>query len=592
MKTIKLDRKFAVLIAVLVLDCILVGAFLNLMLYFPQTGSIKAEGMEDPLEAWSEASYIIWQYNSTFYACRNMSTLLVESDWLGTNASTIINAVYGNMTSGGSLFIKAGTYAVNDLHPASNTYTFGEGTGTKLVYPNGRVDDQGHVGYESNNIFYVEYKTNVEIAYMELDGNQSAYAKYETAPAHNGNAVRFQTSTHCSVHDCYIHDVRRTGVLARGVYHAYGAIYVSVYNCYFYNCNWDAVEYADCTDADAHDLYITGTSDVNLGIWEGKRIEFYNIHGWASNRNLGSTDGHNIISFDGANAGYPTVDCTLRDSYFSNFDGEGILFLNGATNCHLTNVHFESISKSAVWSNNLNTHDNHIKDCDFKGCQNASSGLGIININGSPDVSRGWEIIGNMFDNSMYGGGNNCMAIYLQDCNDSIIADNHIENVNSRAIWLDDTHNTLISRNTVYNATYQSLRFSGSCKNITIVDNIITGGAYAFKIENTPTNWIVKNNIFGDTTFKDGTFPTATYFDGNLIGGKPMENWFSAANATATTFSITHGLVGMPDYVVSSFDTATVTGYTWTATSTTITITVTGTLPASITCYCYAKYVP
>lgn len=94
MKTIRLDKKFVLAIVTLILISTAIGALL-VQQYFPQIGSIKAEGMEDPLEAWSEASYIIWQYNTTFYASRNMSTLDTE---LGSNATWIIQQVLNNST--------------------------------------------------------------------------------------------------------------------------------------------------------------------------------------------------------------------------------------------------------------------------------------------------------------------------------------------------------------------------------------------------------------------------------------------------------------------------------------------------------------
>jgi hypothetical protein len=53
---------------------------------------------EDPLEAWSESSVIIWQYNSTFYAARNMSTNMVID--LVSNLTRLEQNALGNMTTG------------------------------------------------------------------------------------------------------------------------------------------------------------------------------------------------------------------------------------------------------------------------------------------------------------------------------------------------------------------------------------------------------------------------------------------------------------------------------------------------------------
>jgi hypothetical protein len=80
---------------------------------FWQTAFVKTSGdLEDPLEAWSETSIIVWKYNSTFYASRNMSTLMVME--LRDNASAVIQNAAGNLSSiGGTVFVKTGTYYID-----------------------------------------------------------------------------------------------------------------------------------------------------------------------------------------------------------------------------------------------------------------------------------------------------------------------------------------------------------------------------------------------------------------------------------------------------------------------------------------------
>jgi len=74
---------------------------------------LEAQMFEDPLEAWSEHSYIVWEYNSTHYGCRNMSTLLVE--YLGTSDDIAIQwGIDNSTTKGGTVYVKCphtlGTY--------------------------------------------------------------------------------------------------------------------------------------------------------------------------------------------------------------------------------------------------------------------------------------------------------------------------------------------------------------------------------------------------------------------------------------------------------------------------------------------------
>jgi len=107
----KLDTKrmrtttIALLLASIIL---LATASLYAYYQFEMIGKIKAE-LEDPLEAWSEASYITWQYNSTFYATRNMSTLLGE--YFGTDDDAAIQwGIDKSTTFGGTVYVKAPSY--------------------------------------------------------------------------------------------------------------------------------------------------------------------------------------------------------------------------------------------------------------------------------------------------------------------------------------------------------------------------------------------------------------------------------------------------------------------------------------------------
>jgi len=78
-----------------------------------QTANVKISGQpEDPLEAWSEVDVIVWQYNSTFYASRNMSTLMVIE--LLSNATEVLTNVIGNVSATqGSIFVRNGTYTAS-----------------------------------------------------------------------------------------------------------------------------------------------------------------------------------------------------------------------------------------------------------------------------------------------------------------------------------------------------------------------------------------------------------------------------------------------------------------------------------------------
>ena len=201
MKTVNLDRKFAAAIVALILISTAIGALL-VQQYFPQIGTIKAEGPEDPLEAWSEASYIIWQYNSTHYACRNMSTNMVES--LSTNASATLNFATGNGTySNITVLVKAGTYLLqNDTILGNNTVFRGENkysvilvnarVGMAQGYTNGLIRNYGMGGDLSLD-------QNITVSDFTIDGQRGASKR--------GFGIAFEDVQYVTVQDIIVHDI-------------------------------------------------------------------------------------------------------------------------------------------------------------------------------------------------------------------------------------------------------------------------------------------------------------------------------------------------------------------------------------------------
>jgi len=101
--------KANLIVAAILLNILLAGAILSVVYQFHMIGSVTEGGLEDPLEAWSESSYIVWQYNSTFYACRNMSTLIVEA--ISNDDDDILQYAINETTAyGGTVYVKVPTY--------------------------------------------------------------------------------------------------------------------------------------------------------------------------------------------------------------------------------------------------------------------------------------------------------------------------------------------------------------------------------------------------------------------------------------------------------------------------------------------------
>jgi hypothetical protein len=198
MKTVNLDRKFAAAIVALILISTAIGALL-VQQYFPQIGSIKAEGMEDPLEAWSEASYIIWQYNTTFYASRNMSTWDTELD---SNKTYIEQMAIGNLTvSGGSIYLKQVTLNTS-LTYGANILIIEDYQGIVTYYRDGRkitlnepASEASYVVGRYNSTFYY-MKNGTTGNYDFLSTNASKAFNFAFGNMTSGGKVFYKNGTY------------------------------------------------------------------------------------------------------------------------------------------------------------------------------------------------------------------------------------------------------------------------------------------------------------------------------------------------------------------------------------------------------------
>jgi len=88
---------------------------------------------------FSEASYVVGQYNSTYYYAQNCTTgkydfgnVAVSEGYVSSNASYVIQSCINSLTRGGKIFIKAGFYTITAMiHWQEKSITLiGEGSGT------------------------------------------------------------------------------------------------------------------------------------------------------------------------------------------------------------------------------------------------------------------------------------------------------------------------------------------------------------------------------------------------------------------------------------------------------------------------------
>ena len=144
------------------------NALLTATVVLYNTGYIKGQGPEDPLEAWSEASYIVWKYNSTHYTARNMSTLLVE--WIETNATTVVqNAENIADDNGGIIYLKE-VQLPSGISISANVVIIESYKGGVKIYGNstgiyGDVQIYRYVVYKEGSTYYAKNTSSNAIQY-------------------------------------------------------------------------------------------------------------------------------------------------------------------------------------------------------------------------------------------------------------------------------------------------------------------------------------------------------------------------------------------------------------------------------------------
>lgn len=145
---------------------------------FPTIIYVQApEILEDPLEAWSEASFIAWEYNSTHYACKNMSTMMVE--YVGTNESAAIQWGIDNQTAiGGTVYVKAphsaGTYNADIILKDKIRLVLANGAAGITV----TIDSGATASLEDfHNFDFKRWDSGVLVGFVE-DRSQAEQASY------------------------------------------------------------------------------------------------------------------------------------------------------------------------------------------------------------------------------------------------------------------------------------------------------------------------------------------------------------------------------------------------------------------------------
>ena len=534
------------------------------------------------LESYSEASLVVFKVNSTHYAYRNMSTLLVDA--VSTNASQIILSTLG---SNRHIYVTSGTYDLDTqiMFREMENLTFRCEKGAAFT-----------TTLTSGILFrFMGYNDNIEWIGGTIQGSSDQYDNDVYAIGLSG----YGTGNN---------DITLDGVtirnFSRGIRAEEGEMLTqdgfTVKNCRLENIKYETLVIKGWAtnvvitnnfikNTEGNGIYVIGANVVISGnvIEDSPMVSDYHAAITAYNP-------HSLY-FENITRSIAISDNTIRwvNAPTSTNWVIGILVsgenqLTPQTHTHGVTVTGNTITGLVPSSNKtkvgiyLHTdqqaggHDN-IKDV-------VVSGNTMVNmLNGIVLMGQYISCTGNIAENCTSGiilGG--ASAQDYPDCaTHSIISDNILKGFNKTAVANLENYGIYLSYHAFDNK---------------ISDNYIEDFYYGIRDYGTVycgNNTIRHNDIYNCTAPINVT-GTNTLIHGNV--GFVTENSGTATNTTATTFVFNHGLAGNPQTnggVWASFNTTAISGWSWTATSTQITITVSGSsLPEIMAVYFNAVYKP
>jgi hypothetical protein len=502
-------------------------------------------------------SYTVWREGANYFAKDANGQLPSWSG--GTNATEIIQNSIDVLTSGGKIFLQEGIYSIDVPLSLKSAVTLqGEGKGVTVI----RQTNASANTIIADNIW--------QISIQDLTIDKSVYFATGGDAIYLHNVSRFQYRADVPPYTAkwfgygaYIKDVLILNQI-NGI-HIVECKWVYIDNVDIFNIGSDSIEGTGILIDRDTDFYLRNIWLAHHYIWdEGEEVST-NASGIGIKIIGGGgfyfedvsvvgkywTIGINILAEDGAKIWWGFFDHVISDTIGGNAwqiaaDNEsevkGLVFMNcwgASSDGNGFYLHAESADNATVYG------------VRFEGCRAISN------------LCNGWLFSENIRDISLLG-----CEISDNNQNDSAITGDGIQFANvtgyvtiegcriGNYLWLSG-----LQRYGIY--------VGANCANFTIRDNNLVGNDDgALYIGSSDVDSIVKGNI-----------------------GFVTENSGMVVNASATTWTITHGLAGTPTFVSCSFNSTNSDMWKWTSTSTTITVTATAT-EAVVACYWYAEYKP
>ena len=505
----------------------------------------------------STYNYVIGEYNMTHFYMQNHTAYGLAAyegyEYMSTDASLVINAALGNLTSGRTwqetILIK-GDISLTAPILITTSYVDLQIDGTLTLA--GGVDDYA-------------IKTSGSLTDVTIEGG---ILQCNSVGQSAGGGIFFSSG----VGRLTIRDTKIWYPYANGIYiDGGGSRDAWVENVQVYYASSVGIV---CSGG--RHVFISGCSVYNATV-EGFRI--YNPNDYRAIYKLTSNEVYGGCTLAGykfdCESTYAVViatDCSVTDTLEMGFQilhGKAIL-----TGCHTYGTYHAGFSlEDGSW------------ECELHGCvsRGTKAAPPAVDQHGVDVVkTENVFIDGGSFENMADAG------IEIYDSNNTRIIG--VTCTNNSQDATDNTYSGIVIRATAgYNV--QNTTIIGACLSDTQAVPTQTYGIREWNDGGTVNSTSISSCIFGGnlTAVSIATGSNPIFRDN--IGFK-TENYVSGSNTTATTIVINHGLAAAANYVFPSFNFTGWTSHTWTSTATQVTVTVTGTLPANWTCYIYAVYKP
>ena len=419
--------KYRTVLAIVLVVVVISGSAVNIAFSTLPTATVATY---NNLAGARDCSYLISTNGSTIYA-QNCNTGAI--DYSGTSAATVIQSAINALSSGGKVFIKAGTYTItSNIKPASNVVVQGEGMNNTILKVSG-----------TNGVWIKNDATamsNFSIMDMTLDGSSTSNALVNfNSNADNFNIIRCYLKSSASFLAFHVGNVENSIFDGTGNVGTNDLLAGFVANSHITNNVFKNAPQEGLTSGSTANATITGNQFISIGT---KAISLES-----------SGKIQNVVIADNVFRGSGTYDVQLFNSGFpignitiaNNIGQSGVTIgQNGASNYNTV------IGNKFAFISVSNGVDNTISNNYLSG----GTGNGAIVLFSGSSKSR---VIGNLIYNASQNG------IWVQASNYNTIIGNFIDSPGLGAANTYDgiqlltsglaTNNNIISGNTILAAT-------------------------------------------------------------------------------------------------------------------------------------------